>query len=79
MSTTLLKSIKITKYNIAFKWASNNVFPRTWKYEAMERTDENWQMMKQYLVDRIWMPVRRSPRLYKLFGITNYYDGAPVK
>ena len=78
MSHQILKNVQITKDKISFDYASNNVFPRYFSHYEEENNKANWEQMRDYLVDRVWQPLN-GKRLYRMFGITHFYDGTPVE
>lgn len=78
MSYEILKNVRITKETISFDYASNNVFPQCFRHHEEANTQENMELMRKYLVDRVWQPLN-GKRLYKEFGITHFYDGEPVE
>lgn len=78
MSHEILKNVRISKEKISFEYASNNVFPRYFRDYVMPNTEENREMMKKYLIGRVWQPQGSGKMLYRHFGITHFWDGCPV-
>ena len=78
MSFILLKNVKFDNKKIYFEYRSSNVYPHTFYKDSMDNTAENMERMKEYLVQRVWMPCGSGKRLYKKLGITHYYDGKPI-